>query len=668
MQSTNQKANTFQSILGVFLHSCQTPEKVIEMLAHMGVCISTGTINKAIKSLSVNARCALQQLGRTFCAAIAYDNVDILLKAHVPTVEKSTENLKHLTSGLIFPLMHGVTREHLKCSKLLWEKSSYNPTSLGIQLDKKTYLDLVLLLAEDMDNESMTSRDHFVAWLYLRDLCTYGPSYFQMLLNQIGQPTAVEAIPVAKTDILPAYAMEVNNSTVSGNIQAIDSLLEQGGILNPDEIPDEDYSPDLDVSDYIVLFHGDLGTGKRIQSIRERRSIEETEYERKQMVYFCPGLFHCKMACVDTLHRMLIKPGDANKDITCLMNDAKILRPRETHILETKPTFRHMHQLVNHSGICRRLDCWRVLAEQANPEHSSLQLFAQSQPKLEDLKKMANTLALKYTSCEDLSSDRLKPSDERDEVLENSKLVLKYLALYEEFSWAMNFATRRAVRYNWLVNVAGKPGKFRAIDWYVELHNLQIKVNHGGQGPNRTIKRIIAESALVGNYKSAHHLVERNFLLSSQTTSHGEVDMTKTFAEILAQYEEASPHIFAPGRKASYLIDDVLNKGFELMQVQNGQTFKGSDASDEVEKPDFDDLVIELDAMVVSDKLANVEPESVEAKIGESDGEDKDVDSDDDGEDKDIESDDGEDKDVDSGDDGEDKDVDSDDNDSEAQA
>ncbi|KIL54096.1 hypothetical protein M378DRAFT_51485, partial [Amanita muscaria Koide BX008] len=340
----------------------------------------------------------------------------------------------------------------------------------------------------------------------------------------------------------------------------------------------------------IVLFHGDLGTGERIQSIRERRSIEETEYERKQMVYFCPGLFHCKMACVDTLHRMLIKPGDANKDSTCLMNDAKILRPRETHILETKPTFRHMHQLVNHSGICRRLDCWRVLAEQANPEHSSLQLFAQSRPKLEDLKKMANTLALKYTSCEDLSSDRLKPSDERDEVLENSKLVLKYLALYEEFSWAMNFgdigrvercllpwitlfkgtgkhkyathlerfltsvhfelpaATRRAVRYNWLVNVAGKPGKFRAIDWYVELHNLQIKVNHGGQGPNRTIKRIIAESALVGNYKSAHHLVERNFLLSSQTTSHGEVDMTKTFAEILAQYEEASPHIFAPGR------------------------------------------------------------------------------------------------------------------------
>ncbi|KIL56857.1 hypothetical protein M378DRAFT_53470, partial [Amanita muscaria Koide BX008] len=127
MQSTSQKANTFQSVLGIFLHSCRTPEKVIETLAHMGISVSTGTINRAIKSLSANARCALQQLGRTLTAGIAYDNVDITLKAAVPTVEKSTENLKHLTSGLFFPLMHGVTSEHLKCSKQLWEKSPYNP-------------------------------------------------------------------------------------------------------------------------------------------------------------------------------------------------------------------------------------------------------------------------------------------------------------------------------------------------------------------------------------------------------------------------------------------------------------------------------------------------------------------------------------------------------------
>jgi hypothetical protein len=70
--------------------------------------------------------------------------------------------------------------------------------------------------------------------------------------------------------------------------------------------------------------------------------------------------------------------------------------------------------------------------------------------------------------------------------------------------------------------------------------------------------------------------------------------MTKTFAEVLAQYEEFSPHVFSPGRKVIYSIEDILNKGYELMQVRNGQTFSGSNTSDEVEKPDFDDLVTEL--------------------------------------------------------------------------
>ena len=516
MQSTSQKANTFQSILGIFLHSCQTPEKVIETLAHMGISIATGTINKAIKSLSVNARRTLQQLGRTLTAGIAYDNVDVLLKTSVPTVEKTTENLKHLTSGLFFPLMHGVKREDLRCAKQLWEKSPFNPENLGVQLDKKTYLDLISLLTErDLDNDSMCSQDHFVAWLYLKDLCTYGPSYFHKFLNQIEQPVPVESIPVVKTDILPAYTMEVNNSTVSGNIQAIDKLLEQGGIFNPKD----ELEPEFDATEYIIPFHGDLGTGERIQSIYECRGFEHQEYKRKHMIYFCPGLFHSKMACADTLHRILIKPDGINKDKTCLMNDVKVLRPREMHIIETKPTFRQMHQSISHAGICRRLDCWRVLAQDRNSDHTSLELFAKSQPELEDLKKMANKLALEYANWEDLPSDWMKPSSERDEIFENSKLTLTYLALYEEFSWAMNVgdigrvercllpwialfkgtgkhkyathlelfltsvhfelpvAARRAVRYNWLLNVTGKPGKFRAVDWYVELHNLRAKVS-----------------------------------------------------------------------------------------------------------------------------------------------------------------------------------------------
>jgi len=57
--------------------------------------------------------------------------------------------------------------------------------------------------------------------------------------------------------------MDVSNSTVSGNIQSIVNLLQQGGIENPNEVD----NPEMpDISEYVILFHGDLGTGEQLQA------------------------------------------------------------------------------------------------------------------------------------------------------------------------------------------------------------------------------------------------------------------------------------------------------------------------------------------------------------------------------------------------------------------
>ncbi|KIJ07101.1 hypothetical protein PAXINDRAFT_35747, partial [Paxillus involutus ATCC 200175] len=55
-------------------------------------------------------------------ASYAYDNFDVDLKSQVPTAEKSNDSLKHLTSGLLFPLVHGITVDDLKCPEELWKK------------------------------------------------------------------------------------------------------------------------------------------------------------------------------------------------------------------------------------------------------------------------------------------------------------------------------------------------------------------------------------------------------------------------------------------------------------------------------------------------------------------------------------------------------------------
>jgi hypothetical protein len=56
-----------------------------------------------------------------------YDNFNVELKTHVPTVDKPSDTLKHLTSGLCFPLQHGITLNNMRCSEKLWVKSPLNP-------------------------------------------------------------------------------------------------------------------------------------------------------------------------------------------------------------------------------------------------------------------------------------------------------------------------------------------------------------------------------------------------------------------------------------------------------------------------------------------------------------------------------------------------------------
>jgi hypothetical protein len=93
MQSTNKKCNILQSIFGVFLHSCNTPQRVIQSLAR----------NHAV-------------------------------------------TLTHMTSATLTYLEHGVCADDLKCSAALWDKSALNPNNdVGDVPLPRTYFDFIKL-------------------------------------------------------------------------------------------------------------------------------------------------------------------------------------------------------------------------------------------------------------------------------------------------------------------------------------------------------------------------------------------------------------------------------------------------------------------------------------------------------------------------------------------
>jgi len=97
-----------------------------------------------------------------------------------------------------------------------------------------------------------------------------------------------------------------------------------------------------------------------------------------------------------------------------------------------------MHQLVGHSGTCRRLDCWRVHVANKLLTYTDLNAFAQSKPTLNDLKAIADEMVHVYVATHRLQRQRQQPSKERDVQFENSQLLHKYFLLYKELSHAMN--------------------------------------------------------------------------------------------------------------------------------------------------------------------------------------------------------------------------------------
>lgn len=277
MQSTSQKVNALESIIGIFLHSCKTPKTVIETLMRMGISISINAIHQAITSLSAKSAKVLRDLGQTLLTFYAYDNFDVDLKLSIHTTEKSEDTLKHLTSAIVFPFQHGVTWEDMRCSEELWSQSRLNTrVNISDLPVGSTWKDLFTLHPEGNHPSGLTWHTYFNSWKFLWNLCHHGPNYFAQFRANIGDAEVIEQIPVVKTPTIPARTMEFSNSMVSRNISTVKNLAEQGGVGDPNDPEIQDKV--VDITPYVVLFHGDLGTGDRLLSIQSHRAIKKSAW------------------------------------------------------------------------------------------------------------------------------------------------------------------------------------------------------------------------------------------------------------------------------------------------------------------------------------------------------------------------------------------------------
>ena len=171
-----------QSVIGLFLHSNSTPEKVIELFARASLSISPDAIMKAVDSLSQEALEITRKVGKTGLVSYAYDNFDVELPTTLHGIEQTASNSHHLTSGTLIPLEHGVCLDDLRCSNELWEKSAFNDLSLQKQLFPHVFKVISLVHTKPSPKPKMNHHDHFNAFMFRHSLVHHGPEAFQAFL------------------------------------------------------------------------------------------------------------------------------------------------------------------------------------------------------------------------------------------------------------------------------------------------------------------------------------------------------------------------------------------------------------------------------------------------------------------------------------------------------
>jgi hypothetical protein len=335
LQSVNVRCNALQSVIGVFLHTANAPETIIKVLSRLGMSISKSAIYQAVSHLEREAMRRAFEIGRTLLGSLAYDNFNLRLHPSVPTLEGPQQTMLNLTSATYIPLYHGVNESDLLFANELWEKSYLRiqlpggPPPISLEGIRNLYPD-------KLDANGLGRRDRANAFFFLRDLVENGPEYFKQFRPHLDKclPDKVKQIELRPNEEfaqVPLRAADADQSKVQGNIDALINFLNQGGIGDTQSKAPFGMHKVIDPGNQVILVHGDLSTGEKVESIQRSRSAERTPFRRFQHLIFVPGLFHLKMACADAIWRIFIKgvPARASeKDANCLPRYIEQIRPK----------------------------------------------------------------------------------------------------------------------------------------------------------------------------------------------------------------------------------------------------------------------------------------------------------------------------------------------------
>ncbi|ORZ26785.1 hypothetical protein BCR41DRAFT_318866 [Lobosporangium transversale] len=526
----SQKSSYLQMMMGLHLHASGCPKRVINLLAVSGLSVSHMTICTALRSLTRNSLQEVRSQVRKRPWYLLYDNIDMASRKY----DQRSNNLDSFDNGTTATIVLG--------------------EDIGPDQDQDVLLISICTLIPRQLHSRDVTRFHLVDVLQ-RHFTTYGCSM---------DAPSIEPLEVKETKTYPLPALKIDQSTISGNIEILETIM--GDTL---QLPEEWFT------DYTkVIVAGDQLTISRIASLQELRREDRTSFDRMQWAIPVIQLFHLQIVLCGTILRThygsFSSPGSLGFIISMLGRKRLGRDTSNFHVAD---------ELIRHTfdAMVRRL--WEV---EFGLNISDMQAY---ECRLENYGKSDNILGKVCEGVDAVIQKWLRNAhqiaEESGSANANAALFIRDALVYIELGAAIkagdigriqdvlgtitvmfqaggmkNYAgellrltygihygwsaqRRKAILSSLLINTKGKENGWIPADLYQEHNNLLTKVIHTAKGSNMSWETLANSiSTNIRLFSKLKSVLESQYNMIPNSTRHSPVSVDEDIIRIVAHLRD----------------------------------------------------------------------------------------------------------------------------------
>ncbi|KAI0651871.1 hypothetical protein C8Q79DRAFT_897275 [Trametes meyenii] len=538
-----------------------------------------------LRCISTACRLSSWACAQSSLCGNVYDNINMMFKIAEQILGRK-DSQENGTCATIFPLFEA-REEDMQTTDLLASFDAAPPlTSKDI---RHTPVEAALF---------QQSLEHTV----LRDLVSRSDLFARFRPDVAAcLPGADDQILLHKTEVYPLPAMNIDESSITGNAEVIDTIFQELGF-------------DIGTTKFSGIAHpifGDQLSIARIRSLMANRAGHESLARSYAFAVFGPGFFHHQMALT---HGIIETHWGTASTLTASLHNLNTVLDRKPIVLSSLPPYRTCRDLIFTCLSACLLQCLeRVCGSESLADYADTVTFERFRKDVHEVMVRYQTPSM-TPSLESLPVDAICVTlTQGDMVFENACLfirdalvlreftdaikggysgriirTLKLLALmyrgsghtkyaYELLHLVHNLAhvwptpLRNIMIKNWLVNPTGKANSWVPVDLLQEHMNFWIKVIYKANGSNASWAWLATISPCISLLRKLS--LDINSALGAKLGSkHQSPTLEKDFAALCDSLRTNAIFEIEPGRVVDKnnvqagAVPNIVNVGLNQLQ------------------------------------------------------------------------------------------------------